>query len=112
MAYDLCIVCVQKELSTELALRTRAERSKQEEVRGKRAAQHRSAARKPAKKEKLLCVCRTPYDNSKWDANRHKLVVASRGKQFACRRPNSLCLYDIRQEKDLGDGWSIPGVRS
>ncbi|KPJ15071.1 hypothetical protein RR48_09098 [Papilio machaon] len=58
-------VDIQKELSTELALRTRAERSKQEEVRGKRPAQQRTA-RKPAKKEKLLCVCRTPYDNTKF----------------------------------------------
>ncbi|XP_068630011.1 nucleosome-remodeling factor subunit NURF301 isoform X2 [Battus philenor] len=57
---------IQKELSAELALRTRAERSKQEEVRGKRAAAPHRNSRKPAKKEKLLCVCRTPYDNTKF----------------------------------------------
>ncbi|CAH2086513.1 unnamed protein product [Euphydryas editha] len=63
---------IQKELSAELALRTRAERSKQEEVRGKRRAV--AGARDPAprnnkktnKKEKLLCICRTPYDNTKF----------------------------------------------
>ncbi|XP_072944153.1 nucleosome-remodeling factor subunit NURF301 [Epargyreus clarus] len=72
---------IQKELSAELALRTRAERSKQEEVRGgkRRGAQppaspapsapstpaHRPN-RKSSKKEKLLCICRTPYDNTKF----------------------------------------------
>lgn len=59
----------QKELSAELALRTRAERSKQEEVRGKKraaaGAPDRRGHKKPAKKEKLLCICRTPYDNTK-----------------------------------------------
>ncbi|CAH2259231.1 nucleosome-remodeling factor subunit NURF301 [Pararge aegeria] len=79
---------IQKELSAELALRTRAERSKQEEVRGgtgipggapgsvgggKRRTASMSArdnkpsnAKKSSKKEKLLCVCRTPYDNTKF----------------------------------------------
>ncbi|XP_075969552.1 nucleosome-remodeling factor subunit NURF301 E(bx) isoform X2 [Anticarsia gemmatalis] len=62
---------IQKELSAELALRTRAERSKQEEVRG---GKRRSAAvpttprpnKRSVKKEKLLCICRTPYDNTKF----------------------------------------------
>nr|XP_034840271.1 nucleosome-remodeling factor subunit NURF301 [Maniola hyperantus] len=75
---------IQKELSAELALRTRAERSKQEEVRGGgagagggAAGKRRSASmsarenkstnnKKGAKKEKLLCICRTPYDNTKF----------------------------------------------
>ncbi|KAI5633082.1 PHD-finger domain-containing protein [Phthorimaea operculella] len=87
---------IQKELSAELALRTRAERNKQEEVRGgpgaastpaaggggggggaasKRRAGHAARDRdrdtprtnkKPGKKEKLLCICRTPYDNTKF----------------------------------------------
>ncbi|XP_061383431.1 nucleosome-remodeling factor subunit NURF301 isoform X4 [Danaus plexippus] len=59
---------IQKELSAELALRTRAERSKQEEVRGKRrtAGPSPRAHKKTAKKEKLLCICRTPYDNTKF----------------------------------------------
>ncbi|XP_059054430.1 nucleosome-remodeling factor subunit NURF301 [Achroia grisella] len=65
---------IQKELSAELALRTRAERSKQEEVRsGKRrptpAVTRDSTPRttkKNVKKEKLLCICRTPYDNTKF----------------------------------------------
>ncbi|CAH2074013.1 unnamed protein product, partial [Iphiclides podalirius] len=67
---------IQKELSAELALRTRAERSKQEEVRtsgGKRRTTsgpgrdgpHRNN-KKSVKKEKLLCICRTPYDNTKF----------------------------------------------
>ncbi|XP_063359454.1 nucleosome-remodeling factor subunit NURF301 [Cydia amplana] len=68
---------IQKELSAELALRTRAERSKQEEVRGgggggkrrsggARDNTPRAAGKKPVKKEKLLCICRTPYDNTKF----------------------------------------------
>ncbi|KAJ2952773.1 hypothetical protein O0L34_g7133 [Tuta absoluta] len=87
---------IQKELSAELALRTRAERNKQEEVRGgpgagaappaggsKRRAAAANAAnastgnnardrdtpranKKPGKKEKLLCICRKPYDNTKF----------------------------------------------
>lgn len=62
---------IQKELSAELALRTRAERSKQEEVRGgKRRNAAVPATPKPnkrsVKKEKLLCICRTPYDNTKF----------------------------------------------
>ncbi|XP_053625011.1 nucleosome-remodeling factor subunit NURF301 [Plodia interpunctella] len=65
---------IQKELSAELALRTRAERSKQDEVRGgkRRAAPSASrdstprANKKGGKKEKLLCICRTPYDNTKF----------------------------------------------
>ncbi|XP_041977903.1 nucleosome-remodeling factor subunit NURF301 [Aricia agestis] len=63
---------IQKELSAELALRTRAERTKQEEVRGKRRTTSggRDAAprsnKKATKKEKLLCICRTPYDNTKF----------------------------------------------
>ncbi|VVD05225.1 unnamed protein product [Leptidea sinapis] len=53
----------------ELAVRTRAERSKQEEVRGKRrttSANRDSTPRtkKTNKKEKLLCLCRTPYDDT------------------------------------------------
>lgn len=69
-------VDIQKELAAELALRTRAERSKQEEVRGGRRrgghagqapnAPVHTAAKRPAKKEKLLCICRTPYDNTKF----------------------------------------------
>lgn len=85
----------QKELSAELALRTRAERSKQEEVRGSSGAgsgagagagagnpgpagggtkrrttsgvprEPSRSAKKSVKKEKLLCICRTPYDNTK-----------------------------------------------
>ncbi|CAB3236349.1 unnamed protein product [Arctia plantaginis] len=62
---------IQKELSAELALRTRAERTKQEEVRG---GKRRSAAvattprpnKRSVKKEKLLCICQTPYDNTKF----------------------------------------------
>ncbi|CAK1552071.1 unnamed protein product [Leptosia nina] len=65
---------IQKELSAELALRTRAERSKQEEVRGKRRTTSGSRggdatpknSKKSAKKEKLLCICQTPYDNTKF----------------------------------------------
>ncbi|KAJ8725630.1 hypothetical protein PYW08_003813 [Mythimna loreyi] len=62
---------IQKELSAELALRTRAERSKQEEVRGgkRRGATAPSTPRpnkRSVKKEKLLCICRTPYDNTKF----------------------------------------------
>ncbi|XP_026495038.2 nucleosome-remodeling factor subunit NURF301 [Vanessa tameamea] len=64
---------IQKELSAELALRTRAERSKQEEVRGKRRVVVGAARdvtprnnKKANKKEKLLCICRTPYDNTKF----------------------------------------------
>ncbi|XP_050664238.1 nucleosome-remodeling factor subunit NURF301 isoform X2 [Leptidea sinapis] len=62
---------IQKELSAELAVRTRAERSKQEEVRGKRrttSANRDSTPRtkKTNKKEKLLCLCRTPYDDTKF----------------------------------------------
>ncbi|XP_035437164.2 nucleosome-remodeling factor subunit NURF301 isoform X1 [Spodoptera frugiperda] len=62
---------IQKELSAELALRTRAERSKQEEVRGgKRRGASAPTTPKPnkrsVKKEKLLCICRTPYDNTKF----------------------------------------------
>ncbi|XP_028161986.1 nucleosome-remodeling factor subunit NURF301 [Ostrinia furnacalis] len=65
---------IQKELSAELALRTRAERSKQEEVRtGKRRTASSSARdstpkanKRSLKKEKLLCICRTPYDNTKF----------------------------------------------
>lgn len=61
---------LQKELSAELALRTRAERTKQEEVRGgKRRSTAVTATPRPSKrsvkKEKLLCICRTPYDNTK-----------------------------------------------
>lgn len=85
----------QKELSAELALRTRAERSKQEEVRGSSGAgsgastgpgvgnpgpagggskrrttsgtprEPARSSKKSVKKEKLLCICRTPYDNTK-----------------------------------------------
>ncbi|KAJ0180501.1 hypothetical protein K1T71_003905 [Dendrolimus kikuchii] len=62
---------IQKELSAELALRTRAERTKQEEVRGgrRRGGQAHAAPATPkrqTKKEKLLCICRTPYDNTKF----------------------------------------------
>ncbi|XP_060810725.1 nucleosome-remodeling factor subunit NURF301 [Amyelois transitella] len=65
---------IQKELSAELALRTRAERSKQDEVRGGKKRTIPSASRdstprinrKGSKKEKLLCLCRTPYDNTKF----------------------------------------------
>ncbi|XP_045520009.1 nucleosome-remodeling factor subunit NURF301 isoform X1 [Pieris brassicae] len=62
---------IQKELSAELALRTRAERTKQEEVRGKRRTTSVSRdatpkTKKSIKKEKLLCICRTPYDNTKF----------------------------------------------
>ncbi|CAG9783721.1 unnamed protein product [Diatraea saccharalis] len=65
---------IQKELSAELALRTKAERSKQEEVRGgkKRTASGCTRDSTPksnkrnVKKEKLLCICRTPYDNTKF----------------------------------------------
>ncbi|XP_049867331.1 nucleosome-remodeling factor subunit NURF301 [Pectinophora gossypiella] len=75
---------IQKELSAELALRTRAERTKQEEVRGggggtapstgsKRRTTSSTARdntpranKKTGKKEKLLCICRTPYDNTKF----------------------------------------------
>ncbi|KAL0842047.1 hypothetical protein ABMA28_014249 [Loxostege sticticalis] len=65
---------IQKELSAELALRTRAERNKQEEVRtGKRRTASSSARdstpksnKRSVKKEKLLCICRTPYDNTKF----------------------------------------------
>lgn len=61
---------LQKELSAELALRTRAERNKQEEVRGvKRRGVTAPSTPRPnkrsVKKEKLLCICRTPYDNTK-----------------------------------------------
>lgn len=60
---------LQKELSAELALRTRAERNKQEEVRAKRRATVTPSTPKQTKrtnkKEKLLCICRTPYDNTK-----------------------------------------------
>ncbi|KAL4705133.1 hypothetical protein ACJJTC_018704 [Scirpophaga incertulas] len=65
---------IQKELSAELALRTRAERSKQEEVRGGKRRTASGGARdstpkstkRTSKKEKLLCICRTPYDNTKF----------------------------------------------
>nr|XP_049695571.1 nucleosome-remodeling factor subunit NURF301 isoform X2 [Helicoverpa armigera] len=62
---------IQKELSAELALRTRAERTKQEEVRGgKRRGTTAPSTPRPnkrsVKKEKLLCICRTPYDNTKF----------------------------------------------
>lgn len=61
---------IQKELSAELALRTRAERNKQEEVRAKRRATVTPSTPKQTKrtnkKEKLLCICRTPYDNTKF----------------------------------------------
>ena len=65
-------------------MRTRAERTKQEEVRGKRRGGAAGAGgggasappgaaggatprpnKKGSKKEKLLCICRTPYDNTK-----------------------------------------------
>lgn len=89
------MIPTQKELSAELALRTRAERSKQEEVRGSTGAgtgasaaagggnpgaagggskrrttsgtprETARSAKKSIKKEKLLCICRTPYDNTK-----------------------------------------------
>ncbi|KAG6449468.1 hypothetical protein O3G_MSEX006088, partial [Manduca sexta] len=65
-------VDIQKELSSEIALRTRAERSKQEEVRcGKRRSGGNVAStpkpnKRTGKKEKLLCICRTPYDNTKF----------------------------------------------
>lgn len=58
-------------MSAELALRTRAERTKQEEVRGgKRRGTTAPSTPRPnkrsVKKEKLLCICRTPYDNTKF----------------------------------------------
>ncbi|XP_077292315.1 nucleosome-remodeling factor subunit NURF301 E(bx) [Arctopsyche grandis] len=81
---------IQKELSAELALRTKAERNKQDEVRSsnvnptsgtssRRRPQHSgnstrqtpsghssSRSRQRAKKEKLLCICQTPYDDTKF----------------------------------------------
>ncbi|XP_063224982.1 nucleosome-remodeling factor subunit NURF301 isoform X2 [Bacillus rossius redtenbacheri] len=95
---------IQKELSNELAARTKAERSKQDEVRtgsgkrksaavsatalnpmsagrgggsgrgkrqprsmsGGRAASPGSGGASGRKKEKLYCICRTPYDPSKF----------------------------------------------
>lgn len=65
---------IQKELSAELAVRTRAERNKQEEVRGKKRqpvetptpSRKTNTRAKSSKKEKLLCICRTPYDNTKF----------------------------------------------
>lgn len=91
---------LQRDLSNELALRTKAERSKQDEVRtgsGKRKStattptplisqagsksnsrvrkqSQRSSTTPPGlmsnrgsnKKEKLYCVCRTPYDDTKY----------------------------------------------
>lgn len=80
---------IQKELSAELALRTKAERNKQDEVRSsnviptsggssRRRPPHSgnsirptpsghssSRSRQRAKKEKLLCICQTPYDDTK-----------------------------------------------
>lgn len=83
---------MQKELSAELALRTKAERNKQDEVRNtnmtpncggssRRRDQPRSMnnrnissnshsssssrSRQRSKKEKLFCVCQTPYDDTK-----------------------------------------------
>ena len=100
--------CLQKDVSNELAARTKAERSKQDEVRtgsGKRKStpvsgsaisppsvsrggsgggrprkQQRTSSGPPSggnttpasgggagrKKEKLYCLCRTPYDETKW----------------------------------------------
>lgn len=85
----------QKELSAELALRTKAERNKQDEVRNtnivtpvsggssRRRDQQRSnnnrnissathsssssRSRQRSKKEKLFCICQTPYDDTKYD---------------------------------------------
>ncbi|KAJ9577901.1 hypothetical protein L9F63_025239, partial [Diploptera punctata] len=80
---------IQKDVSNELAARTKAERSKQDEVRtvsrggsggGRPRKQQRTSSGPPSggnnapvagggtgrKKEKLYCLCRTPYDETKF----------------------------------------------